>query len=96
MYDLMDLVRGSLGFILIVLLICYIFAIPFFTSWLASQKGYSGVWFLLGLIFGILAFLAIGFAPDKNINEIASTVDSLKKSLKNQNTVKTNNNDEKE
>jgi membrane protease subunit (stomatin/prohibitin family) len=35
-----------------------------FSGWLASAKGYGGVaWFFLGLVFGIIALLAIGFAP---------------------------------
>jgi hypothetical protein len=38
-----------------------------FCGWLANEKGYNvGAWILLGLLFGFIAFLAIGFAPIKS------------------------------
>jgi hypothetical protein len=37
-----------------------------FSGWLASAKGYDGVaWFFLGLVLGVIALMAIGFAPVK-------------------------------
>jgi hypothetical protein len=37
-----------------------------FSGWLASAKGHDGAaWFFLGLFFGVIALLAIGFAPVK-------------------------------
>jgi hypothetical protein len=35
-----------------------------FTAWLASKKGYGfAIWFFLGLFFGIISLLTIGFTP---------------------------------
>ena len=35
-----------------------------FSAWLAAIKGRSvGGWFFLGLIFGFIAFLAVGMSP---------------------------------
>jgi hypothetical protein len=40
-----------------------------FSMWLAGEKGYKfGLWFLFGLIFNIIALLAIGLAPDRSTN----------------------------
>jgi hypothetical protein len=37
-----------------------------FSAWLASAKGYDGAaWFFLGLLFGLFALMAVGFAPVK-------------------------------
>jgi hypothetical protein len=37
------------------------------SAWLASRKGYSaGTWFFLGLLFGVIALLAVGLAPNRN------------------------------
>jgi hypothetical protein len=36
------------------------------SAWLASRKGCgAGAWFFLGLLFGVIALLALGFSPDK-------------------------------
>ena len=62
-------------------LICYLLISSSFTDWLANKKGYNPVlWFFIGLLFGPIAFFAIGFAPDKNfknkeeINKIYSVL----------------------
>ena len=36
-----------------------------FTYWVATKKGYGGIWFILGLFFGLVALIAVGFAPEK-------------------------------
>jgi ribosomal protein L40E len=57
----MGILTGGLGIFLIVVLI---FGFAIFGAWLASEKGRNGViWFFLTLVFGLPAFLAIGFAP---------------------------------
>jgi apolipoprotein N-acyltransferase len=56
---------GLLG-VIITIAVIYALAVPIFSAWLASKKGYSGVaWFFLALFFGLIAFLALGFAPLK-------------------------------
>ena len=37
-------------------------------DWLAEQKGYSGIWLLLGFLFGPLALFVIGMAPKRDIS----------------------------
>lgn len=42
--------------------ICFVNAC--FTAWLAAKKNYDReIWFFCGLCFGIIALLALGFAP---------------------------------
>ena len=54
--------------IAVVMGIIYFFSTAFFTGWLAEKKGYSsGLWGALGLFFGFIALLTIGFAPN-NLN----------------------------
>jgi hypothetical protein len=61
--------NGSSGFmayyVIIILVACtYQLAAAAFTAWLASKKGYDFfVWFFLGLFFGIISLLAVGFVP---------------------------------
>jgi hypothetical protein len=64
-----------LGVVLIVLLV--VLTVPvaggFFTAWLAEQKGRERrLWFVLGFFFGPIALLAVGFAPDVRLADIAS------------------------
>jgi hypothetical protein len=62
MYGLMDHLMGAFG---VVVIIFYLLANSIFTAWLASEKERSSVlWFFLGLFFGFIALLAIGFAPN--------------------------------
>jgi 4-hydroxybenzoate polyprenyltransferase len=52
--------------IYVVIGIIYFFSTASFTAWLASKKGYSsGIWFVLGLFFGFIALLAMGFSPNQ-------------------------------
>jgi hypothetical protein len=38
--------------------------LAFFTAWVAGTKGRGeGAWFVLGLLFGIIALIAVGLAP---------------------------------
>jgi ribosomal protein L40E len=81
MFSLLTGIVGSSFFV--VLIILYHLSTSIFSAWLASQKGYgTGIWFLLGLLFGIISFLAIGFAPNlnenKNISEIVKDVENKK------------------
>jgi hypothetical protein len=60
----------------VLLFILYVVITAIFSSWLASQKGYSaGTWGLLGLLFGLFALMTIGFAPIKQKN--ANTTEPL-------------------
>ncbi|MCY1152833.1 MAG: hypothetical protein OWP43_10500 [Sphaerochaetaceae bacterium] len=52
----------------------YIVFIPVFIGWLASQKGYSiGTWVILGIFFGIIALLTLGFAPSLKTEKITKS-----------------------
>jgi hypothetical protein len=47
----------------ITLLVILWVILAFFTAWIAGTKGRSeGAWFVLGLLFGIIALLAVGLA----------------------------------
>jgi predicted RNA-binding Zn-ribbon protein involved in translation (DUF1610 family) len=62
----MDSILGLGVGVYVAIGIVYFFATAIFTSWLASVKGYSsGVWFILGLFFSLVALLALGFSPNK-------------------------------
>ena len=52
-------------FLLYVLFVTWI-VVAIFTCWLAVQKRRNGlVWLILGLLCGVIAFLAVGMAPKK-------------------------------
>ena len=52
----------------IIALIAFMLANAIFSTWFAAKKGYGrGDWFLLGLILGLPALLAIGMVPKKEI-----------------------------
>jgi hypothetical protein len=62
----MNLFYGNFLFLAVIITILYFLACPIFSAWLASKKGYSGAsWFFLGLFFGMLALITIGFTPIK-------------------------------
>jgi hypothetical protein len=45
-------------------------ALAAFTGWLAGAKGRSEVsWFFFGLLFGLIALIAVGLAPPLNQGE---------------------------
>jgi hypothetical protein len=56
----------ELSIILIAIIICAALVTAAFSAWVASRRGYDGgIWFLLGLFFGVIALLAVGLAPEK-------------------------------
>lgn len=70
--------NGTLG---VIILLIYIFAFAIFSSWLASQKGYSPLyWFFIGFSFNILGVLVIGFAPDRN-SRYKNTLENIERRL---------------
>lgn len=59
-----DGIIGGLVFV-VVLIVLAMLSFGLFTGWLAVQRGRQwGLWFLLGLVSGPVALLAVGFAPD--------------------------------
>ena len=47
-----------------IFIVLFIFA--FICSSIASSKGYgAGIWFTLGMVFGIFSFFVVLFLPDK-------------------------------
>lgn len=53
-----------MGIVASTVILVYAVAMAFFTGWLASEKGRQiGTWAFLGLVFGIIALLAVGLAP---------------------------------
>ena len=53
--------------VVVLVVIVFVLSTSIFSAWLASKKGYNSViWFVLGLFFGLIAFLALEFAPDLN------------------------------
>lgn len=62
--DVSDGLIGGLVFV-VFLIVFAMGSFGAFTGWLAVQRGRQwGLWFILGLIFGPVAMLAVGFAPD--------------------------------
>ena len=60
---------GGLFFILILALWIPL-GCAFLTAWLASERGRPNVpWFFLGLVFGPIAMLAVGLAPENNARQ---------------------------
>jgi hypothetical protein len=56
---------GAIGVFGIIVCIVYFIFCGIMAAWIASQKGYSGgLWFFLGLIFNVIAILAIGFCEN--------------------------------
>jgi hypothetical protein len=67
--DIYDPIKIASG-VVIALFAVYSIAAGAFSAWLAAKKGYDGgIWFLLGLIFGIVALMAVGLAPLKKPSE---------------------------
>jgi hypothetical protein len=68
-----------MGFVFwIVIIIIYALISSIFSAWLASEKGYSGIsWFLLGLFFGIIALITIGFAPIQDRIKVTTQSDEF-------------------
>lgn len=65
-------------------LIINAFLCAFFSCWLADTKGRRlGTWFLLGLFFGEIALLSIGFSPsliiEDKINKIFREIERQRK-----------------
>jgi len=59
----MKIMFGILPTLGILVGVVYLLCVPFFTSWLASQKDRSGIlWFFLGLFFGLVALIAVGLS----------------------------------
>ena len=58
-------VASLLGGFVIFIVLVFLFSNAAFTCWVAIKKGYSGIWFILGLFFGLVALIAVGFAPEK-------------------------------
>jgi hypothetical protein len=59
---------SSVGFLMMqywaYFLLGSMFVFGFFTAWLAAIKGYNyGLWLFLGIFFGFIALISIGFAP---------------------------------
>jgi hypothetical protein len=62
-----DIFRDQMSVIIFTVVI-FNAAMGGFSAWLASRKGYStGAWFFLGLLFGVIAILAVGLAPIKTV-----------------------------
>jgi hypothetical protein len=56
--------------IIIAVFVVYAIATGAFSAWLASAKDReAGTWFFLGLLFGIIALIAIGLSPDEKAPE---------------------------
>lgn len=83
MFEIIELFTGIFGVVLFVL---YAFITCIITAWIAYEKGYSvGFWVLMGLFFGIIALLGIGFAPNKRELYIINEIHNLLKKQENQN-----------
>ncbi len=54
--------------IIVFVIIAQSIILSFMTSYVAGQKGRSKFdWFFIGLLFGFLGFLMVGFVPDKSL-----------------------------
>jgi hypothetical protein len=59
--------------VIIVVISAYQLATAAFAAWLAYRKGYNfTLWFFLGLFFGVISLLTIGFSPSKETIETNS------------------------
>jgi len=75
---------GGTGIIVLIVVIIYWLAIPFFGRWVAIEKGYSStIWFWLCFFFGTFALIAICGAPNKYNEKLLNEI--------NQNTIKPKN-----
>jgi hypothetical protein len=62
-----DIFRAQMSVIIFTVVI-FNAAMGGLSAWLASRKGYgAGAWFFLGLLFGVIAILAVGLSPNKTV-----------------------------
>lgn len=79
-FNIFALLAGSAG---LITLCCIISINTIFSGWLAEQKGRSvGNWIALGLFFGPLALLTLGFSPNLKEEEILKSIQESLESQK--------------
>lgn len=78
----MNALLFSYGTLFLILFIAFNLSTSFFTAWLAEIKGYSaGAWFLLGLLFGLVALISIGLSPNKRSEKDTSGIENIEQNI---------------